>query len=167
MLYAVILFPCVSTDEDHIDIPIPDFTFSSYPEARYANTSWPSTSSLLHLKSIMVPWTARRPDIFHRSNWGVGPRKQLMPFLEHLHRNGSDVEVLGAAVDVQDSGFIASKPQNFVWIDEWCSHKYHIHTAGFSYSAGLKYKLACGGVVFKFESRYREFYEPGLKVSSF
>ena len=29
--------------------------------------------------------------------------------------------------------------------------------------AGLKYKLACGSLVFKFDSKYREFYEPALQ----
>lgn len=29
--------------------------------------------------------------------------------------------------------------------------------------AGLKYKLACGSLVFKFESTYKEFYEPALQ----
>ena len=28
---------------------------------------------------------------------------------------------------------------------------------------GLKYKLACGSLVFKFESTFKEFYEPALK----
>lgn len=30
--------------------------------------------------------------------------------------------------------------------------------------AGLKYKMACGSMVFKFESTYKEFFEPALKV---
>ncbi len=29
--------------------------------------------------------------------------------------------------------------------------------------AGLKYKMACGSLVFKFESTYKEFYEPALQ----
>ena len=29
--------------------------------------------------------------------------------------------------------------------------------------AGLKYKLACGSLVFKFASTYREFFEPALQ----
>ncbi len=41
--------------------------------------------------------------------------------------------------------------------------RYIIHTAGFSYSAGLKYKLACGSVVLKFKSQYSEFWEPAIK----
>lgn len=40
--------------------------------------------------------------------------------------------------------------------------RYLIHTAGNSYSAGLKYKLACGSLVLKFRSPYSEFFEPGL-----
>ena len=34
---------------------------------------------------------------------------------------------------------------------------------GAAYSAGLRYKLACGSVVFMFESKYQEFYYPALE----
>lgn len=71
--------------------------------------------------------------------------------------------MLGVRSDVQDTGFVASNKNSFLWLDHWCSYRYIIHTAGFSYSAGLKYKLACGSVVFKFKSVYTEFWEPALK----
>lgn len=29
-------------DDNHSDIPVPDFTFYCYPETRYANSSWPA-----------------------------------------------------------------------------------------------------------------------------
>ena len=31
-----------SADSDHTDIPVPDFTYGCYPEARYKNSSWPA-----------------------------------------------------------------------------------------------------------------------------
>jgi hypothetical protein len=152
------------TDPDHVDIPVPDFTYGCYPETRYTNSSWPAVAALLAAKGSMVAWRDRRQELFHRSNWGVGPRQGLMPLLQALHANGSDAGLLGAAVDVGDTGFIgANNAQHFVFLDAQCDHAFHIHTAGFSYSAALKYKLACGAVVFKFASKYVEFYEPGLR----
>eukprot|EP00887_Chlorella_sp_A99_P000462 scaffold17.g462.t1 len=149
------------TDDDHTDIPVPDFTFTCYPETRYKNSSWPAIQELLQRKSDMVPWGERHSSIFHRSNWGT-------------YLNGSagvsDVEALGAELDIEDTGFVsvhqgkaATKHDNFEWLDAQCDYKYTIHTAGFSYSAGLKYKLACGSLVFKFDSTFKEFYEPALQ----
>lgn len=150
------------TDEGHADVPVPDFTYGCYPETHYTNSSWTAISDMLNTKSTMIPWKMRESSIFFRGNWGVGPRQGLMPFLSELSANGSDVEMLGASLDIADSGFIVSKKENFVWLDDQCTRKVAIHTAGFSYSAALKYKLACGALVLKFDSVYREFYEPGL-----
>ena len=41
--------------------------------------------------------------------------------------------------------------------------RYLIHTQGATYSAGLRYTLACGSVVFIFENKYQEFYYPALE----
>ena len=41
--------------------------------------------------------------------------------------------------------------------------RYLIHTQGYSYSAALRYKLACGSVVFLFENWNQEFYYPALQ----
>ena len=64
-----------------------------------------------------------------------------------------------------DTGFVTANEKDFVWLDRWCTYRYLLHTAGFAYSAGLKYKLACGSVILLFESKYQEFYYPALKVS--
>ena len=46
-------------------------------------------------------------------------------------------------LDIENTGFVrvqqgkaAGKRDSFVWLDGQCDHKYLIHTAGFSYSAG-------------------------------
>lgn len=43
--------------------------------------------------------------------------------------------------------------RHFSLLDNWCHRRYLVHTSGFSYSASLKYKLACGAVVVSFESK--------------
>ncbi|KAL4418909.1 hypothetical protein ABPG77_004062 [Micractinium sp. CCAP 211/92] len=161
------------TDDNHSDIPVPDFTYYCYPETRYANSSWPAIQSLLQHKSDMLAWHERYSELFHRSNWKVGPRRGLMPLLQR-YDNGTgpktSLEAFGAELDIQDTGFVhvtqgkaLRKHEHFVWLDGQCDYKYLIHTAGFSYSGGLKYKMACGSMVFKFESTYKEFFEPALQ----
>ncbi|GAX76443.1 hypothetical protein CEUSTIGMA_g3888.t1 [Chlamydomonas eustigma] len=122
-------------DEERTDIPVPDFTFEDYPEAGYANTSFWAIKELLH----------------HKDSMGH-------------QQNGTDSENLGLKTDVVDTGFVTSNQKDFVWLDRQCTYRYLLHTAGFSYSAGLKYKLACGSVLLLFESKYQEFYYPALKV---
>ena len=153
----------LSTDRDHTDIPIPDFTFGCYPESRYEDSSWKALGKLLKEASSKLPWSERSDSIFHRSNWGVGPRRKLMPLLEELHKKGKDVELFGAPVDVGNTEFEAKKDENFVRLEDQCKYKTQIHTSGFSYSAALKYKLACGSMVIKFTSKFKEFYEPAVK----
>lgn len=46
---------------------------------------------------------------------------------------------------------------------EQCRHRYLLHLDGNAYSAGLKYKLACGALVFKAASNHSEFFERGLR----
>ena len=60
----------------------------------------------------------------------------LMPLLAAMAANGTDVATLGAPLDVADSGFMVSRPENFELLDRQCENKFLIHTAGFSYSAG-------------------------------
>ena len=80
--------PCLPADSQHSDIPVPDFTYNCYPETRYKNSSWPAIKELLQRKSDMLHWHERHSALFHRSNWGVGPRRGLMPLLQS-YANGS------------------------------------------------------------------------------
>ena len=153
----------LSTDHDHIDIPVPDFTFGCYPETKYENDSWHDVRTLLLNEGDSRAWSDRKDVIFHRSNWDVGPRRGLMPLLEKLHKKGKDKETLGMVLDIGNTGFVVSNEEKFVYLHEQCVNKVLIHTAGFSYSAGLKYKLACGSLVIKFKSKFEEFFEPGLE----
>lgn len=150
-------------EDESTDIPVPDFTFEAYPETHYKNSSWWSVKQLLGFKGYMIGWQERARRIFMRHFSGVGPRKHIMPKFIEMQKAGTDVQQLGVASDVQDTGFVTSRMDTFMWLDHWCNYRYLIHTAGFSYSAGLKYKLACGSMVFKFKAKYSEFFEPGLK----
>lgn len=153
----------MSTDRDHVDVPVPDFTFGCYPETHYDKDSWLDVRNLLLDSSSKMAWSDRVDALFHRSNWGVGPRRGLMPLLEKLHKEKKDIDVLGTNLDIKDTGFATANMERFVPLHEQCKYKSQIHTAGLTYSAGLKYKLACGSLVIKFTSKFEEFYEPALK----
>lgn len=47
-----------------------------------------SPQDLLQRRSDMVGWHERHPELFHRSNWAVGPRRGLMPLLQ-TYDNGT------------------------------------------------------------------------------
>lgn len=57
---------------DHIDIPVPDFTFDTYPEAGYSNSSWAAVGGLLGLKGRLVPWKVKSSHMFMRHHKGAG-----------------------------------------------------------------------------------------------
>ena len=125
-------------DDNHSDIPVPDFTYYCYPEARYNNSSWPAiqvrsgagqgspcwparhagvpaigsppavtplaclrlpppVQALLQHKSDMVAWHERHSELFHRSNWAVGPRRVLMPLLQAYDNGTGDCSSVRAA----------------------------------------------------------------------
>ena len=66
-----------------------------------------------------------------------------MPLLAALGKNGTDVAVLGAKVDVADTRFGSDpKGPGFVPLEGWCDHKYLVHTAGFSYSACERFRCS-------------------------
>ncbi|PNW75564.1 hypothetical protein CHLRE_12g531750v5 [Chlamydomonas reinhardtii] len=145
------------------DVPIPDFTWEKYNQAQYTNTSWWEVKRLLTHKAKMVPWRLRERELFMRGDAGVGYRKTLMPFMHEVQVNRSDIALFGVKVNFHTTGFYVTDMKHFSLLDNWCHRRYLVHTSGFSYSASLKYKLACGAVVVSFESKFREFYYPGLK----
>ena len=76
--------------------PLPDPVLSNLLMFQYALPAAQSCplipscclQDLLQRRSDMVGWHERHPQLFHRSNWGVGPRRGLMPLLQS-YSNGS------------------------------------------------------------------------------
>ncbi|EFJ41384.1 hypothetical protein VOLCADRAFT_98596 [Volvox carteri f. nagariensis] len=148
---------------DTADVPVPDFTWEQYSQAQYTNNSWWEVRRLLLLKSAMLPWRLRERDLFMRGDAGVGYRKVLMPLMHEVQVNRSDIALFGIKVNFRSTGFYVSDLKHFSWLDNWCQHRYLVHTSGLTYSASLKYKLACGAVVVNFKGDFQEFYYPALQ----
>ena len=63
------------------------------PPILVAGPLLPHLQSLLQHKSDMVPWHERHPLLFYRHNWGVGPRRFIMPLLQ-TYANGTGTRLL-------------------------------------------------------------------------
>jgi len=61
-----------------------------------------------------------------------------MPLFMSYQNSSRDVDAFGAHMNVGDTGFSPhfAKRDTYVFLDQQCDHRYQIHTAGFSYSAG-------------------------------
>jgi hypothetical protein len=70
-------------------------------------------------------------------------------------------------LDVHDSGWLGhtthGEEKDYASPEAQCEQRYLLHLRGNGYSAGLKYKLACGSLVVLLRTPpYGEFYYPGL-----
>lgn len=66
--------PPAPADNEHSDIPVPDFTYGCYPEARYANSSWPAIS----VSRGPQRWRSRQ-----RLSWGAAAATAESPSPAH------------------------------------------------------------------------------------
>ena len=86
-------------------------------------------------------------------------RAAIVPRLKKLVRVGAMGRV---QADIKDTSSSANRRKNFVALEEQCHSKYLLHLSGNGYSAGLKYKLACGSLVLFVRDPSEEFFYPGL-----
>lgn len=68
----------------------------------------PRPQDLLQRKSDMVGWHERHPELFHRSNWGVGPRRGLMPLLQSYSNGSGRRAVLGGGCGDRSGGLLTA-----------------------------------------------------------
>ncbi len=119
---------CSSSLTSFLPVPSP----LGRPAAKHAAVHMPAFDGFCTAMATLFSYVP------HRSHWGVGPRQKLMPLFNAYQNSSRDVEVFGAQLDIGDTGFSPhhGKRENYVFLDQQCDHRYQIHTAGFSYSAG-------------------------------
>lgn len=132
-------------------VPIPDYTFNDYQEARSSNSDgrWQALLSILLNFAASNNVTQRQPKLTWRGSANQPHFIWTLP-LEHRHRRTHAVAQLmqhrgrleraGIKVDVQGG--------HLNWSQQ-CTSRYLLHLDGYSYSASLKYKLACGAVILR------------------
>ena len=154
-------------------VPIPDSTFASNHEARSSGGEghWASVLSSLLRVAASKNTTRRLPRLTWRGEVRNQPTFLSELPLEHRRRRGYALrEVLqqrarlaqaGIAVDVQGTSPLSASHvrwnaretghalQGHLSWPQQCASRYLLHLDGFSYSASLKYKLACGAVVLR------------------
>ena len=93
-------------------------------------------------RSSDVPLGRRAASVFWRGSvQGSKLRRRVAALL-----NGTE-SVSGVRIDVADSGWFGARHEWYVRLEEQCSRRYLLHLRGNGYSAGLKYKLACGSLL--------------------
>merc|ERR1719343_4804 len=146
-----------SSDMNHADMAMPDFTFEEYKDIHSADTnpawtsnSWPEVAERLH--EVVRKGRQKRGFMWRgqaSSSTRValaqmiqsGPPPRLDALLQKRVPKGVDVKIMnweGAGHDRSD----------FVSLYDQCKWKYTFHVPGHHYSAMIKYKLACNQTVF-------------------
>jgi hypothetical protein len=149
-------------------VPTPDFTFWSYPSVKSKTldrTEWPVVlkrlgqlhASLGANRTSMLTWrgdTMMEPGLAARTL----PREHQFRrsiALRHVASLGAALAAAGVEADVGHYGSLHLRPSmrgleraRASWPD-MCRSRYMLHLDGYSYSASLKYRLACGAVVLR------------------
>eukprot|EP00316_Scyphosphaera_apsteinii_P024114 CAMPEP_0119307372 /NCGR_PEP_ID=MMETSP1333-20130426/7898_1 /TAXON_ID=418940 /ORGANISM="Scyphosphaera apsteinii, Strain RCC1455" /LENGTH=322 /DNA_ID=CAMNT_0007310911 /DNA_START=267 /DNA_END=1232 /DNA_ORIENTATION=+ len=147
----------MSASDFTTEVPIPDFTFFTYSKVTGVKSShWPVLSA--EIARSAPRWDLRRDVLFWRGCVGGSRiRSFLFPRFRNLSANA-----LPVALDADDSGWFGRHKEVYTSLPDQCKSKFLLHMDGNAYSAGLKYKLACGSLVIVVRSSYHEFFYPGL-----
>ena len=139
------------THPNTFDVPAPDYTFHKYHETGRQD-SWDSTRRAIGAAAAArSPWRERQPVLLWRgttrsgraSQWEARARavaavQRLAP---RLAQQGVTVDLVdtGWGVDLRRHGVLSREAQ--------CNARFLLHVRGTTYSASLRYQLACGSPV--------------------
>lgn len=149
----------------------PDFTFASYPEADPFDplaTGWTHVEDAL--RNAGGRWSAKRSEVLWRGAPTNDARKRLSALGVSKRRPPGAVPLNVTTIRWRWHCCKAAEAgsrigDGYVPLAEQCSAKYQVHVAGKSYSAMLKYKLACGSLVLLVEDPRgnEEFWQAALE----
>ncbi|PQP96205.1 O-glucosyltransferase rumi [Prunus yedoensis var. nudiflora] len=142
------------TDEDHFDIPFPDWSFWGWPELHI----YPWNEQFRYIKrgSKERSWRKKEPFAYWKGNPDVSSpvRTELL--------NCNDTKMWRAQIMRQDweaearAGYEQSKLSN------QCNHRYKIYAEGYAWSVSLKYIVSCGSLTLIITPQYEDFFSRGL-----
>ncbi|KAK9831115.1 hypothetical protein WJX74_003831 [Apatococcus lobatus] len=139
----------VMTKQPHHDhcIMYPDFTFWDWEEA-YA-VPWQDMPKVMGDAAAREPWKNRKEKLFARA-FNLGEARNTL----------KDNEGELAKHPLMDARIIDwhADPGSFVDLQDHCSNKWLLHTAGNTYSVRLKYLLFCKSAVVLPDSPWQEFF---------
>eukprot|EP00850_Spirogloea_muscicola_P007457 SM000037S13592 [mRNA] locus=s37:709610:713144:- [translate_table: standard] len=152
-----LLFRYCSNNE-HYDVPWPDWSFWGWPETNI--DPWDIAKADIQGGARETAWQDRVP----RAHWKGNPsvarvREDLMGYCKNSYRWPIDLVAQDWDVEV-NKGY-----SNESALKSQCKHRYKIYAEGFAWSVSLKYILACGSTPLLISPEYYDFYSRGLKPS--
>ena len=130
-----------------------------------AASSWEATHALLSEAAAATPFARREERLLWRGSVrGSRCRARVVPILQTKLAPQLSATRVSLRVDLADSGWFGANRTAFTSLSAQCASKYLLHLRGNGYSAGLKYKLACGSLVVRMRPEpYDEFYYAALR----
>lgn len=142
------------TNEDHFDIPFPDWSFWGWSETNLR--PWNEEFQDIKQVSRRTSWSKKIP----RAYWKGNPDVVSPIRIELLNCNHS--RLWRAQIMRQNweeeakAGYEQSKLSN------QCNHRYKIYAEGYAWSVSLKYILSCGSTTLIISPQYEDFFSRGL-----
>lgn len=149
------------------DVPIPDRSFQhyAYKGRGSKNSSWSSARDDILSNYKAKPWSERTTALKYESSLGNGPYRSF--FLRGVENQMKQWTLSNKSMPTEIIIEQAHKRREdaILTFDDMCSSKYLLHISGISCAATLKYKLACGSLVFIARNPFVEFWHGALKHS--
>ncbi|UJR16898.1 hypothetical protein I4U23_003796 [Adineta vaga] len=133
-------------------VPMPCFTFWSWPEIRAGR--WTKISRSILNTSYNLEYSKRVPKIFWR---GVRSWKRIW-FLKTARQYPNIMDLAPVSWQKGIDGLAYKASFSYKTLEEHCNYKYLAHLEGSSYSSRLKYLLLCGSPVVYAPIQYWEEY---------
>lgn len=139
-----------SGDDDHFDIPFPDWSFWGWPEINIK--PWETQLEDIKEGNKKVKWVNRMPYAYWKGNSSLGSRRDLLKcnsrsWKAEIFEQTSSLEVKhGSQSNIADQ----------------CTYRYKIYMEGKAWSTSEKYIQACDSMLLLVQPRYHEFFTRSL-----
>ncbi|XVF73225.1 hypothetical protein PTKIN_Ptkin12aG0184400 [Pterospermum kingtungense] len=143
------------SDEWSLDIVFPDWSFWGWAETNIR--PWRSLLEDIKKGNRRTQWKDRVPYAYWRGNPSVAPtRKDLMKC------NATDKTNWNTLLYIQDWGRESKQGFKQSNLEDQCTHRYKIYTAGWAWSVSEKYILACDSMTLYIRSSFYDFFIRGM-----
>ncbi|KAJ4725584.1 O-glucosyltransferase rumi [Melia azedarach] len=142
------------TNEDHFDIPFPDWSFWGWPETNLR--AWNEEFPEIKHGSQAKFWSEKSPRAYWKGNPDVAsPLRVELVKCNDSNRWEAEIMRQNWTEEAKD-GFEKSKLSN------QCNHRYKIYAEGYAWSVSLKYILSCNSVALIITQQFKDFFSRGL-----
>ncbi|KAL2892239.1 O-glucosyltransferase rumi-like protein [Bienertia sinuspersici] len=148
--YPVPMFQ-YSGDDEHFDIPFPDWSFWGWPESNIK--PWEVQLEEMKNGNKNVKWEKRKPFAYWKGNSKLGNRKNLLK----CNSTRSKTQIFEQLSTLEDRDDLKQSD-----IDDQCTFRYNIYMEGKAWSMNEKYLHACDSMLLIVEPKSYEFFSRGL-----